>query len=135
MDDRERMEKFLAGPELADLVTLMPDGSPHVAPVWYSYRDGIYLVLAEAETVKIRNIRRDPRVAISIAKRESPYAYVLVRGTAQLSVGDTDPLLFELSYRYLGETEGKVYAEQVRKDCSFVLITVTPHTTSTYFND
>ncbi len=134
MDDSAKTEEFLAGPELADLVTLMPDGSPHVAPVWYKYDRGSYVVLAEPATVKVRNIRLDPRVAISIAKRDRPYGYVLVQGTASLSEGDTDPLLFEMSYRYLGRTEGHEYAVRTREQLSFVFITVTPEKTVTYFD-
>ncbi len=135
MDDNEKMAAFLAEPHLADLVTLMPDGSPHVAPVWYSWDDESYVVLAEPTTVKVRNIRSDPRVAVSIAKRESPYSYVLVQGTAAISEGDTDPLLFELSYHYLGKTRGHKYAVETQREETFVFITITADKTITFFDD
>ena len=134
MDERAKIEEFLAGPELADLVTLMPDGSPHVAPVWYKFDGGAYVVLAEPSTVKVRNIRGDARVAISIAKRDRPYGYVLVQGTAEISEGDSDPLLYELAYRYLGRSEGHEYAVRTSEQLSFVFITVTPDKTVTYFD-
>ena len=45
----------------AQLATLMPDGSPHVAPVWFEY-DGSHIVINSAKgRVKDKNMRRDPR--------------------------------------------------------------------------
>ena len=134
MDDLEKTTEFLAGREIADLVTLMADGSPHVAPVWYKFDGESYVVLAEPSTVKVRNIRRDPRVAVSIASRDRPYGYVLIQGRAEISEGDTDPLLFEMSYRYLGEAEGQAYAVTTSQQSSFVFITITAEKTITYFD-
>lgn len=134
MTDQDKIASFLAEPHLADLVTLMPDGSPHVAPVWYSFDGESYVVLAEPTTVKVRNIRGDPRVAVSIAKRESPYSYVLVQGSAAISEGDTDPLLFELAYRYMGKENGHEYAVKTQKEEVFIFITVTPDKTVTFFD-
>ncbi len=134
MDDQEKIAEFLAGRELADLVTLMADGSPHVAPVWYKFDGDTYVVLAEPSTIKVRNIRHDPRVAVSIASHDRPYGYVLIQGKAEISEGDTDPLLFEMSYRYLGRTEGHKYAVATRQQSSFVFITITAEKTITYFD-
>ena len=50
----------------AQLATLMPDGSPHVAPVWFEY-DGKHILVNSAKgRVKDKNIRRDPRVTLSV---------------------------------------------------------------------
>ena len=135
MTDDAQVERFLREPHLADLVTLMPDGSPHVAPVWYDFDGESYTVLAEPTTVKVRNILADPRVAMSIASRQTPYSYVLVQGTAEVTEGDTDPLLFELAYRYMGKTEGHEYAVETQKNETFVFVTVTAKKTITFFDD
>ena len=42
-------ESLIKGKYLADLVTIMPDGSPHIAPVWYKYDGENYLILSEAK--------------------------------------------------------------------------------------
>jgi PPOX class probable F420-dependent enzyme len=56
----------LEGPVLAHLVTLEPDGRPQVSIVWIGL-DGDALVAAHLlEHRKVRNIRRDPRVALSV---------------------------------------------------------------------
>ena len=52
-------------PVIAHLATCV-DGRPHVAPVWYHYVDGVVEVLTTGR--KLANIRRNPRVALSIQK-------------------------------------------------------------------
>lgn len=68
----------------AQLATLMPDGSPQVTPVWIDY-DGTYLLVNSAKgRQKDLNMRRDPRVAVSIQDPEDPYRYLQVRGTVEV---------------------------------------------------
>jgi PPOX class probable F420-dependent enzyme len=74
--------ELLRGKNFAHLVTLNPDGSPHVAPLWVDAdEDGNVLVNSAVGRTKDRNIRRDPRVALSISHRDDPYSYLAVRGT------------------------------------------------------
>ncbi len=62
------------------LATLMADGWPHVSPVWVDVEDDRILVNTSAGRVKERNIRRDPRVGLSIAEADDPYDKVDIRG-------------------------------------------------------
>ena len=63
----EGVKKLFQGPNFAHLATLMPDGSPQVTVVWVDL-DGDRILVNTAEgRIKPRNVRRDPRVAISIA--------------------------------------------------------------------
>lgn len=67
----------------ANLVTLMPDGSPQVTPVWCDY-DGEHVVINSAKgRQKDRNMRREPRVALSLLDPVNPYRYLEVRGTVR----------------------------------------------------
>jgi PPOX class probable F420-dependent enzyme len=64
----------------ANLATLMPDGRPQVTPVWFDF-DGRNLIINSAVgRQKDRNIKRDPRVALTIVDPENPYRYLEVRG-------------------------------------------------------
>ncbi len=64
----------------ANLGTIMSDGSPQVTPVWVDY-DGKYVRFNSAVgRVKDRNVRRDPRVSVSILDPENPYRYLAIRG-------------------------------------------------------
>jgi len=64
----------------AHLATVGPDGAPQVTPVWIDY-DGTSIRFNTAKgRVKVRNLARNPRVALSIQDPDNPYRYVQVRG-------------------------------------------------------
>ena len=69
--------------QIAQLATVMADGSPQVTPVWVDVEpDGSHLLINTAEgRVKMRNIARDPRVAVSVVDSQNPYRLAIVRGT------------------------------------------------------
>lgn len=56
---------FLGERHLATLVTLRADGSPHAVPVGFTYADGVARVITSARSVKVANLRRDPRVSLT----------------------------------------------------------------------
>ena len=68
------------GPNPAYLATVNADGAPQVTPVWIDYEDGHLLVDAAVGTLKLRNVQRDPRVAVSIAEDGNLYTKVDIRG-------------------------------------------------------
>lgn len=74
--------KLLQEPQLAHFVTLMPDGSPQVTPVWVDVEpDGAHVLINTAEgRVKSRNVTMDNRVAVSVVDSKNPWRFVLVRG-------------------------------------------------------
>ena len=64
----------------AHLATINPKGGPQVTPVWFDF-DGHYIRINSARgRVKDRNMRRDPRVALSILDPDNPYRYVTIGG-------------------------------------------------------
>jgi PPOX class probable F420-dependent enzyme len=89
----------------ATLVTLNPDGSPQVTVVWVALEstpDGDELVTAHlAEHKKLRNIRRDPRVAVTIVDpgqvAEVMRPYLAINGTARIVEGGAPELLTKLA--------------------------------------
>ena len=127
-------ESLIKGKYLADLVTIMPDGSPHIAPVWYKYDGENYLILSEPNTVKVKNIKNDKRVAILISKTDPPYSYVMLKGHAKISDCEYEPLLMELSVKYLGESAGKKYGDEIKQTSEFILITFTPNKVVEFFD-
>ncbi|MCC6180158.1 MAG: PPOX class F420-dependent oxidoreductase [Chloroflexi bacterium] len=98
--------KLLQEPQTANFVTLMPDGSPQVTPVWIDVEpDGSALLINTAEgRVKANNVERDKRVAISVFDKNNPWRYVLVRGTiADRTHEGADALIDKLAKKYLGQ--------------------------------
>lgn len=97
---------LLEGPALAHLVTLNPDGSPQVSIIWVGL-DGDEIVAAHmAERQKVRNIRRDPRVAISLEantrNERGLVEYLVVHGRARITEGGAAEILQQLAHVYLG---------------------------------
>jgi PPOX class probable F420-dependent enzyme len=97
---------LLESAALAHLVTLNPDGSPQVTIVWVGL-DGDEIVIGHLpEHRKIRNIRNDSRVALSIETPErNPMGlneYLVIYGTARVTEGGAAGLLQELARTYLG---------------------------------
>ena len=82
----------------------MRDGSPQVTPVWVDY-DGKYVRFNSAlGRVKDKNIRRDPRVALSIVDPENPYRHLDIRGrVVEISREGADEHINRLSKKYLGK--------------------------------
>src|SRR5438034_3203369 len=63
----------------ANLATVMPNGGPQVTPIWFDF-DGKYIRVNSARgRVKDKNMRRDPRVALSILDPDNPYRYLEIR--------------------------------------------------------
>ena len=98
--------RVLEGPALAHLVTLEPDGRPQVSIVWVGL-DGDELVAGHLpEHRKIRNIRRDPRVALSVeagTRNEIGLdEYIVIHGRAHVTEGGAPELLQRLAHTYLG---------------------------------
>ena len=91
----------------AHLVTLNPDGSPQVTLVWIGL-DGDEVVAAHLpRNQKVRNIERDPRVAISLeASTKSTMGlteYAVLYGKAHIQEGGAPELLQKLAYIYIGQ--------------------------------
>lgn len=71
---------LVEAPNFAHFVTLMPDGSPQVTPVWVDCDDEHIIINTAEGRQKPRNLARDNRVALSILDQNDPYRYIQVRG-------------------------------------------------------
>lgn len=64
----------------ASVATIGPDGAPQVNPVWFGW-DGEHIRFSQTTMrQKVKNLQRDPRIALSIMDPENPYRYLEVRG-------------------------------------------------------
>jgi PPOX class probable F420-dependent enzyme len=110
------------------LGTVMPDGLPQVTPVWVDY-DGEYIIFNSAKgRQKDRNVRRDPRVSITVIDPDDPYRYLEIRGrVTEITEEDADKHIDKLAKKYLG-----VDAYPYRSDKEVrVIYKITPEHTST----
>jgi PPOX class probable F420-dependent enzyme len=96
--------ELATGGNLAYFATVNADGAPQVTPVWVDYEDGYLLVDTAIGTLKERNVRRDPRVAITIQHKDDAYRKVDIRGeVVEFIEGDRAIAQMDvLAQRYLG---------------------------------
>ncbi|MGW0608323.1 PPOX class F420-dependent oxidoreductase [Streptomyces sp. NPDC002644] len=111
MDDREWRDFVTAGTRTAKLATTRADGSPHVAPVWFTL-DGDEVVLTTgADTVKGRNLARDGRAALCVDDERPPFSFVSLTCRARL-VDDLDEMRHwatRIAARYMGEERAEAF--------------------------
>jgi PPOX class probable F420-dependent enzyme len=102
LSDSER-EKIEA-PNLAFLATVMEDGSPQVSPVWIAMEDDNITFNTALGRLKEQNMRRDARVAISVANRDDIYDRVTIRGrvTEMIEGEEAERQIDDLARKYLG---------------------------------
>ena len=96
------MARFLAVPRAAVVGTIRPDGSPVTSATWYEWADGRMLLTMDAAGLRIRNIRRDPRVALTVFG-DDMYTSLSVLGSAVEIREDPEFVdIDRLSLRYKG---------------------------------
>jgi PPOX class probable F420-dependent enzyme len=98
------VRRVLDATPIAHLATVLPDGSPHTVPLWIGTHGDRIVFLTGPGSRKARNLRRDPRVALSIAPADNPFEPVIVRGrVVQWLEGDAAwQIIDELSAKYIG---------------------------------
>jgi PPOX class probable F420-dependent enzyme len=96
----------LEGDDIAALITLNADGTPNVTMAWVGLEDDEIVIGTLPEQRKLRNIRRDPRVALLVqTTKRNPYGlleYLVVEGRATVTEGGAPELLQRLARTYLG---------------------------------
>ena len=103
----EDAERLIASGRLAHLVTINSDGSPQVSIIWVGL-DGDQLVSGHLspDQLKMRNMRRDPRVSLSIeAGTRNAHGldeYLVIHATVSQTEGGAPEVLQRLAEVYLG---------------------------------
>ena len=84
--------------------TLMPDGSPQTTPVWVDLVDGKVLVNSALGRQKDKNLRRDPRVAVTLLDPDNPYRYLELRGkVSEITQDGADKHIDKMAKKYLDQ--------------------------------
>jgi PPOX class probable F420-dependent enzyme len=98
--------EFLAdGTRPAIIATIRADGRPHAVPVWFALDGDDLLINISENSVKGRDLMRDPRVAVVVDDETPPYAFVMVEGVAEMSKdpGAVHEGSLRIGRRYLGD--------------------------------
>ena len=91
-------------PAFGSFTTLMPDGSPQTTPVWVDLVDGKLVVNTALGRQKDKNVRRDPRVAVTLIDPQNPYRYLEVRGKVdEITTDGASTHIDKMAKKYLGK--------------------------------
>ena len=114
MSRDEYREFLLRGTKTGKLATVRGDGRPHVVPIWYDL-DGDVLVFTTGDrSVKYKNMKRDPRVSITVDDQTPLYSYVMIEGTVSFSEDPAELLYWatRIGGRYMGEDQAEAYGKR-----------------------
>lgn len=99
-----KVHALLSRPNFAHLSTLMPDGSPNTTPVWIGVRDDRILIGSGESSLKVRNLRRDPRLSLSVIDFHDPYEEVQIRGrVVEFREDSKFEIMDEISHKYISK--------------------------------
>jgi PPOX class probable F420-dependent enzyme len=112
------VRRVLDGASIAHLASVLPDGAPHAVPVWVGTHGDRIAILTGPHTRKARNLRRDPRVALSLTAADNPFQPVLIRGrVVEWIEGDAAwEIVDRIATKYLGGP----YPRDERRDIALI---------------
>jgi PPOX class probable F420-dependent enzyme len=105
------LDEFLSRPNSSVIATLASDGSPHTAATWYLWEDGRVLVNMDVGRKRLKHMRTDPRVSITVLGADDWYHHVSLRGSVVTI--EADPQL-EAIDRLSRQYTGQPYAQRDR---------------------
>ena len=98
------VRRVLATTVFGHLATVLPDGAPHSVPVWVDPEGDRIAILTGPDSRKARNLRHDPRVALSLTPVDNPFEPVIIRGrVAEWIEGDAAwEIVDRIATKYIG---------------------------------
>ena len=98
--------RLLESGAVATVVTLDADGAPHLSAAWVGVEDGEIVIGTLGDQRKLRNLRRDPRIALTVqSDRINEWGlreYLVINGIARITEGGAPELLQRLAHTYIG---------------------------------
>ncbi|MEU9860707.1 PPOX class F420-dependent oxidoreductase [Streptomyces sp. NPDC047971] len=111
----EEWRNFVSeGTRTGKLATVREDGSPHLAPIWFVLDGDDFVFNTGKDTVKGRNLARDGRVVLCVDDDRPPFAFVTLRGRADISEDPAELRRWaaRIGGRYMGEDRAEEFGER-----------------------
>jgi len=106
IDLPEAARQLLVSDAVAHVVTIDEDGTPHTTLAWVGLEDDEIVLATMPEQRKLKNLRRDPRIAVSVPSTTTNewglLEYLVVYGTARVTEGGAAEMLQRLAHTYIG---------------------------------
>lgn len=123
---QDELEKFLSQPLIARLGTINVDGTIHIAPIYFKYEKGEFILGTQIVSRRVRNIKRNSKVTLLIDDPNPPFKAVLVYGNAELDYDNVVQNRTAILGQFDTEQAAKL-AEGICKKWSSVLIRIKPN--------
>lgn len=121
---KEEREAFLADLHVG-VISIARDGrGPLTVPIWYDYEPGGEVwVITDLNSLKGKALQNATRVSLCAQAEDMPYKYVSIEG-AFTTRPSTQEELLHMAIRYLGEEQGRAYAENPEGDGDSVVVSI-----------
>ncbi|QEU94013.1 PPOX class F420-dependent oxidoreductase [Streptomyces kanamyceticus] len=121
-----KLKKAIDSKVFVTVATIRPDGSPHQSVVWVGREGDDLFFVTGVDKVKIRNLRRDPRLSVTVNPPDEPYGYAVITGTARLDGADSRDRMDELALKYTGLTYAEHHPESAAALPELITVRITP---------
>jgi nitroimidazol reductase NimA-like FMN-containing flavoprotein (pyridoxamine 5'-phosphate oxidase superfamily) len=123
---------FLNEAPVARLCSMNPDGTIHIAAVYFKYDNGDLLIGTQEVTHKVRNIKHNPNVTVLIDNQAPPWKGVLIYGEAELDYEDVVAKRISIFERYMPAENARKLAADLANSYTPVVIRVKPKRMTSY---
>jgi nitroimidazol reductase NimA-like FMN-containing flavoprotein (pyridoxamine 5'-phosphate oxidase superfamily) len=123
---QDELVAFLNETPVARLGSLNPDGTIHIAPVYFKYDNGEILIGTQDVTRKAKNIKRNPSVTLLIDNQAPPWKGVIIYGEAELDYDDVVTKRISIFERYMPPENARKLATGLANTYAPVIIRVKP---------
>jgi PPOX class probable F420-dependent enzyme len=129
---QDELVAFLNEAPVARLSSMNPDGTIHIAAVYFKYEHGDILIGTQDVSHKARNIKHNPNVTLLIDNQSPPWKGVLIYGEAELVYDDVITKRASIFERYMSAEDARDFASGLAKSYAPVVIRVKPNRMISY---
>jgi PPOX class probable F420-dependent enzyme len=129
---QEELVAFLNEAPIAHLSTLNPDGTIHIAAVYFKYDNGDIIIGTQEMAHKVRNIKNNPLVSVLIDNQAPPWKGVLIYGEAELDYEDIIAKRVSIFERYNSPEDARKIAADLAGSFAPVVIRIKPRRLISY---
>ena len=126
------LENFLHEAPIARVGSVNPDGTVHLAALWFTYEEGEIVFGTQDMTNKVRNIKQNPSVTVLIDVEGPPLRGVLIYGSAELDYENVVEKRIVIFEKYMPNKNARQLAENLANNFKPVIVRVKPKRISSY---
>jgi PPOX class probable F420-dependent enzyme len=127
------VKQLIEDKSYANIATLMPDGSPHVAMTWVDHEGDLVLINTVEGSQKYRNAKRNPKVAVDICDPANSFRVAMIRGrVSEITLDGAEDHVDKLAKKYMNLEKYPMHAPDRKR----VLIKIEPmHVTAQFMEN